>query len=77
MADSPGDLPSFIRRVESAVADARGLMILDTSLIIMDGQVYFWSVTPTQYEPHNPGRRDARQALLEALIATRQGKAQP
>lgn len=66
-------MPQCLRRIENAVRDSHGLLILDVSIIVLDGRVHVWNVTPTQYEPHNPNRPEARADLLRELIATRGG----
>ena len=67
-------MAQFMRRLQSEVAGARGLVVLDVSLILLDGEVRFWRLNDTQYEPHNAGRAEERRSLLEQIIATREGK---
>ena len=66
-------MPQCLRRIENAVRDSHGLLILDLSIIVLDGKVQRWHVAPTQYEPHNANRPEARADLLRELIATRGG----
>lgn len=67
--------PACMKRIAGAIQDARGLAVLNIVVIVMDGEVRLWRVDPTQYEPHNANRVDAREELFKALSQTWGGEA--
>ena len=59
--------PQFLRRIESAITESRGLLILDVSIIVIDGRIQRWNLKPTQFEPQHRSDTD----ILSEWVATR------
>ena len=64
-------MPQCLRRIQGSITESHGLLILDVSIVVLDGQIQYWNVNPTQYEPHNARQSEARAALLKQLIGSR------